>query len=73
MNNKSDTMLKYLFVVEYKDGSTYQQNENVWVIHVLFIIATLLDIGIGYWLGTILTRNFAVHSSIPNKLSCPAE
>jgi membrane protein YqaA with SNARE-associated domain len=29
----------------------YQNHYNVWIIHALFVVATLLDILVGYWIG----------------------
>jgi membrane protein YqaA with SNARE-associated domain len=37
----------------------YQYHYNVWIIHLLFIIATLLDIVVGYAIGKWLQRRFS--------------
>src|ERR1700723_1228412 len=37
----------------------YQYHYNVWIIHALFILATMLDIVIGYAIGKWLQRRYS--------------
>jgi len=58
-------LLFVLFIVQEPISSdailleAYQYHYNVWVIHGLFVVATLLDITVGYWLGTWLRGGFS--------------
>ena len=37
---------------------SYQNNYNVWLIHILFIGATIIDICVGYFVGTFIHKRF---------------
>lgn len=37
----------------------YQYHYNIWVIHALYVVATLLDITVGYWIGAWMHRRFS--------------
>jgi membrane protein YqaA with SNARE-associated domain len=37
----------------------YQNHYNVWIIHALFVVATVLDIVVGYYFGAWLHRRFS--------------
>jgi len=37
----------------------YQYHYNIWIIHLLFVTATLIDIFVGYYLGVMLHKRFS--------------
>ncbi len=46
-----------------------QQEYNPWLIHTLFLIATIFDILLGYWLGNIIRKSLFTSGRIGNYLN----
>jgi membrane protein YqaA with SNARE-associated domain len=61
-------LLFVLFIIQEPVSSdailleAYQNHYNVWIIHALFVVATLLDIAVGYWIGKWLQERYAESS-----------